>query len=394
MTPAKNPPARSAPWLSLAFRPFFLAAGIWAALAIALWIGMLARGWAVPSRFTPLAWHVHEMLFGFVMAAVAGFLLTAIPNWTQRQPVHGASLAALAALWLVGRIDTLLSSALPLELAAGLELAFPAALALVVARELVAARNRRNLPMIAPLLVLGCADLLMWLDPAGTRGLQAYGWRLGLAAILILVSVIGARIVPNFTRNWLVQRGQAPLPAPHGLLDRVALAGLHLGLVGWVLFPTHAAVGVLLLAAAALTFVRLARWRGLATFAEPLLFVLHLGYAWLAAGTALLGVASLAPAFPLSAAIHALTAGTMGTMILAVMPRVARGHTGRALTADRWTVTTFALVNAAAALRIAATLAAGWTWTLLVLSATLWIAAFGVFAWRYAPILLRPAATR
>jgi uncharacterized protein involved in response to NO len=383
---------RPAPaFLAQGFRPFFLAAALWSAAALALWVLMLATGAALPSRFDPLFWHAHEMLFGFVMAAVAGFLLTAIPNWTQRLPVSGGPLALLAGLWLLGRIACLVSALLPAWLAAAADLAFPAALVAVVAREIIAGGNRRNLPMVVPVAVLGIANLLMHLESAGVAVPAGLGWRLGLAAVIVLISVVGGRIVPSFTRNWLAKQPDAALPAQPGRVDRAALGVLHAGLLGWAFLPSLAPVGAILLAGAALNFWRLLRWRGPDTAAEPLLLVLHVGYAWLALGAGLLGVSVVDAAVPQSAAIHALTAGAAGTMILAVMTRATRGHTGRALAADRATSAIYVLVSLAAITRIAAAFAASWTMPLLVASAGLWIAAFGGFALVYGPMLLRPA---
>lgn len=376
--------------LSYGFRPFFLAAALWGAAAIGLWIAMLSAGLRIPTRFDPLAWHVHEMFFGFVLAAVAGFLLTAIPNWTGRKPVGGALLGALAGLWLLGRLASLTSQWIPAWLAVAVDLVFPLALTAIVAREIVAANNRRNFPIIAPLLVLTAADLLMDLGLEGFGGLSGYGWRLALAAILILISVVGGRIIPAFTRNWLVNRGEARLPVPVAMLDRISLGALHAALMGWVFFPAAHATGVALLAGAALNLWRLLRWRGAATRAEALLAILHVGYGWLVLGVGALGLASLDSAFPLSAAIHALTAGAIGTMILAVMTRVSRGHTGRALSADGATTLIYALVILAAATRIAAALTVGAREDLLLGAAALWIGAFGLFVVRYAPFLLRP----
>ncbi len=385
----------SAPaFLAQGFRPFFLAAALWSAAALPLWILMLATGATMPSRFEPLAWHAHEMLFGFVMAAVAGFLLTAIPNWTQRLPVSGGPLALLAGLWLLGRVACLVSALLPAWLAAAADLSFPAALVAVVAREIIAGGNRRNLPMVAPVAVLGIANLLMHLEADGIGVPAGLGWRLGLAAVIVLISVVGGRIVPSFTRNWLAKRPQAALPAQPGRIDRAALGALHAGLFGWAFLPSFPPVGVILLVGSALNFWRLWRWRGADTAAEPLLLVLHVGYAWLALGAGLLGLSVLDAAVPQSAAIHALTAGAIGTMILAVMTRATRGHTGRALSADRATGAIYLLVNLAAIARLAAAFAASWTMPLLIASACLWTAAFAGFALVYGPMLLLPRDRR
>jgi uncharacterized protein involved in response to NO len=200
-------------FLAHGFRPFFLAGGIWSAAALLVWMVVFASGGNLPSRFDPLAWHIHEMLFGFVMATIAGFLLTALPNWTGHPPVSGAPLGLLAALWLLGRIACLISALVPAWLAAVVDLSFPAVLAGVVAREILAGRNWRNLPMIAALSVLGIADLLMHLEAIDVPMSGGLGWRLGLAAVIVLISVIGGRIVPVFTRNWLAKRQAENLPA-------------------------------------------------------------------------------------------------------------------------------------------------------------------------------------
>jgi uncharacterized protein involved in response to NO len=374
--------------LSYAFRPMFLAAGIWAIVAIAVWLAMFFGYLRLPTRFDPLAWHVHEMMFGFVMAAVAGFLLTAIPNWTGRLPVRGHPLALLASLWLLGRIACLISADLPAWLAIAADLSFPVVLLAVVAREIIVGRNWRNLPMTAPLAVFVIADLLMHLESLDMPVPRRLGWRLGLAAPIVLISVIGGRIIPSFTRNWLVKRDSARRPAPYGDLDRMAVGLLCVGLILWVVLPDYRVAGMALLIAAALNACRLARWAGDATWPEPLLLILHLGYAWMVIGTALLGLSILDVGVPVGSALHALTAGAIGTMILGVMPRVTLGHTGRDLTANRATVIVFVLINAAAIVRVAASWNVGDVIILLALSAGCWIAAFGLFEIVYGPMLL------
>lgn len=381
-------------FLSQGFRPFFLAAGLWSAVALAVWIVMFATGTTLPSRFDPLAWHIHEMLFGFVMAAIAGFLLTAIPNWTKRLPVSGSQLALLATLWLLGRIACLISATVPPWIAVAADLSFPVVLVAVVAREIIAGRNWRNLPMVVPIIVLGIANFLMHLEVDGVAVPSGLGWRLGLAAVLVLISVVAGRIVPSFTRNWLAKRPGSSLPAGHGWIDRAALGILHAGLVSWVFLPAFRPIGLFLLLGAALNFWRLLRWRGAATAVEPLLLVLHIGYAWLVLGVALLGLNMLNPDLPQSAAIHALTAGAIGTMILAVMTRATRGHSGRELSADRITSLIYILVTVAAMTRVAAEFSAAWTTPLLITSACLWIAAFGGFVLGYGPMLFLPRGDR
>jgi uncharacterized protein involved in response to NO len=381
---------RGADLLTLGFRPFFLAAGLWSAIALAVWIAVLSGAGTLPSRFDPLYWHIHEMLFGFTLAAIAGFLLTAIPNWTNRRPVSGLRLAGLAGLWLLGRLACLVSALLPEWLAIAADLAFPAALTAVVAREIIAGHNRRNLPIAAPVTILVVADLLMHLEAAGTAVPAGLGWRLGLAAVIVLISVVGGRIIPSFTRNWLAKQPSARLPVTTKGVERAALGTLHGGLIGWAFAPAVRAAGILLLAGAALNLWRLVRWRGAATRSEPLLLVLHVGYGWLVLGAALLGLSMLGFGPVQAAAIHALAAGAIGTMTLAVMTRATLGHTGHELTADRTTTVIYLSVTLAAAVRVLAAASGGWRMPLLDASALLWIGAFGLFVLHYAPLLLRP----
>ena len=380
--------------LTYAFRPMFLAAGVWAIVAIAVWLAMFLGYLRLPTRFDPLAWHIHEMLFGFVMAAVAGFLLTAIPNWTGRLPVRGRPLALLAGLWLLGRGACLISADLPAWLAVAADLSFPVVLLAVAAREIIVGRNWRNLPMTVPLAVFIVADLLMHLESLDIPVPSGLGWRLGLAAPILLISVIGGRIIPNFTRNWLLKRHSARLPAAQGAIDSAAVVLLGAGLFFWAALPEFPVAGVILVIAAIINAWRLARWAGGATGAEPLLLILHVGYGWVVIGTALLGLSILDAGVPMASAIHALTAGAIGTMILAVMPRVTLGHTGRELTANRVTVAIFVLINAAGITRVFASWQPDEMIILLALSAGCWIAAFGLFELVYGPMLLTRQPTR
>ena len=385
---AGMPRPRMAAVLTIGFRPFFLAATVWAAIALALWVGMLQGEINLPTRFAPVSWHIHEMLFGFVLASMAGFLLTAIPAWTGRQPIARWRLAVLAGLWALGRAVTLVSGLLPAWLAIVADLAFPVALCAVVAHEITTARNWRNLGVVLPLGLFSTADLLMHLEAADVAVPGGLGWRLGIAAPIILISVIAGRIVPAFTRNWLAACGRGPLPVESNWLDRVALGVLPVAMIGWACLPLWRPVGDLLILAGLLHGVRLSRWRGAATAREMLLLVLHVAYAWLVLGLVMLGLALLLPAVPLPAALHALTAGAIATMILAVMTRVTLGHTGRTLTANGATIAIYVFVVLAALFRIAAATAAAAAMPLLMFSAALWIAAFGAFTIVYGRMLL------
>jgi uncharacterized protein involved in response to NO len=389
---------RYRPWsgpalLSAGFRPFFLIAGIWPAVALPVWLAVLVGHLVLPSAFDPVAWHAHELLFGFVMAAVAGFLLTAVPNWTGRMPLQGWSLAALAGLFVAGRVAVTFSEATGPEAAAAIDLAFPAVLLAALAREIIAGRNWRNLPMLAALSLLGIANALTHLEALGWASTAAAGLRLGIAVVLLLIGLVGGRIIPSFTRNWLVKRGEARLPAPAGRIDAAALGVTAAALAAWVIAPDWLGVAPLMALAALANAVRLVRWRGYLTGAEPLVWVLHLGFAWLPVGFALMALTPVLGLAP-SAAVHALTGGAMSTMILAVTTRATRGHTGRALTAGRATTALYALVTLAAVARVAAGMVSGAMMPLLAIAGAAWAGAFLLFLAIYGPMLLAPKPRR
>jgi uncharacterized protein involved in response to NO len=372
--------------LSGGWRPFFLSAGVWAAFGMALWIAALTGLAAIPGPFAPLDWHVHEFLFGYLAAAVAGFLLTAIPNWTGRLPVIGAPLLALWLLWLVGRLAVLGAFALSPAGVAVVDMAFPVALTGVVAREIVAGKVWRNLPVVGLAATLAVANALFHADAAAGAASGGAGVRLGVAAVIGLILLIGGRITPSFTRNWLAQRRSPVLPAAADGFDSLCLGLAAFALLAWVLNPESGLTGLLCLAAGASHVRRLSRWAGWRTRAEPLLAVLHAAYAFAPLGFLLTGAAVLQPdAVPRVAALHAWTAGAAGMMTLAVMMRASLGHSGRALTASPATTALLAAAGIAALTRIAAAFAPGST-ALLHVSALAWIAGFGGFALLFLPV--------
>jgi uncharacterized protein involved in response to NO len=377
--------------LSAGFRPFFLLSALWAALAVPLWLAVFVGHGSLSSVLLPTIWHVHEMIFGFAAATVAGFLLTAIPNWTGRMPLQGGPLAILVLLWAAGRIAVLASATIGAAAAACLDLAFPLAFLAVVAREIIAGRNWRNLPMLAALSLLLVGNFLVHLEAVGIAASAALGNRIGLATLLMLISFMGGRIIPSFTRNWLAkQRPGIAAPVVFDAFDRAALATTALALVVWVGAPDGAAAPFLELAAGGALAVRLARWRGAATLREPLVWILHLGYFWLALGFVLLALSRFEPALPRTAALHALTAGAIGTMTLAVMTRATLGHSGRPLVAGWGTTVIYVLVTLAAGLRLLVPFAGGRTLLVLGLAGAAWSAAFLLFAVLYLPALARP----
>ncbi len=375
--------------LSFGFRPFFLGGALWAAVAMILWVFMLSGQLALPTRFDPVSWHAHEFLFAALGAIIAGFLLTAVPNWTGRLPVTGWRLGALALLWVAGRAAVALSSGVPWGAVAAIDLAFPVLLGAVILREIIAGRNWKNLPVLALLAVFTLANAMFYVDAAqGRFAAQGTGLRLGLAAAIMMIALIGGRIVPSFTRNWLVSRGDPARPAPPmQRFDKVTLMITLAALTLWVVWPQDRPTGIALLAIGVLHFVRLARWRGWRTRAEPLVLVLHAGYAFLPLGALALGMVALFPeTIGADAAQHLWMAGAIGLMTLSVMTRATLGHTGRALVAGAGTVTLYGMVVGSVALRVAA---AFWPdLPLLEAAAVLWIGAFGGFAVLYGPLLL------
>ena len=372
------------------FRPFFFGGAAWAVVALTLWVLALLGYVALPSAFDPLSWHRHEMLFGFVGAIIAGFLLTAIPNWTGRLPIAGPPLAMLFGLWLAARLAVLCSGILGGGAAAALDVGFFLVLAGVAGREVFAAKNR-NAPIVGMVLLLGVANAT---DHAGAAGLIAdpdLGVRGAIALVVLMISLIGGRIVPSFTRNWLQKHGiGGRMPTQPGRFDFAVIAASAVAMLGWVVAPETASVGVVLVAAGLLQAARLARWSGLRTARDPLVLILHVGYAWVPAGLLLLGASMIGEMVPRSAAIHALTAGAMGTMILAVMTRSTLGHTGRDLKANKQTVSLYALVSFGALLRVGASLELVDYMPGMELAALAWAGAFLLFLAVYGPILFRP----
>lgn len=381
--------AASPAFLQGGFRPFFLGGAAWAIAALALWLAALLGGLALPTALDPLAWHRHEMLFGFVGAIVAGFLLTAIPNWTGRPPIAGGRLAALFALWLAGRLVLLASAVTGLVPALLFDAGFYIVLGLVAAREVIAAKNR-NFPLAALVLLIGLADAL---DYLGFWAIvePEIGARAGIALITAMITLIGGRIIPSFTRNWLMKRGgTGQLPTEPGRFDHLAVGLTGIALLLWVVAPGAAVTGAALVLAGLANLMRLARWRGVQTWRDPLVLILHIGYAWAPAGLLLLAGSILGTAVPRTAAIHALTAGAMGTMILAVMTRATLGHTGRELRAGAATISLYALVSVGALIRIASALSLMDYSAGLSLSGLCWAGAFALFLVAYGPMLLRP----
>jgi uncharacterized protein involved in response to NO len=376
------PPPSFALW-ALGFRPFYLAASVYASLSIALWVAQYA-GW-LPARLARLPlWHGHEMLFGYTIAVIAGFLFTAGRNWTNQPTPTGKPLVALVLLWIAGRVLMLT----PWTGAAAIaNVAFPLAVAAALARPLLASRNRRNY-FFVPLLVLVAAAVgAMHLSWAG-----AFAWparaslQVGLDVVLFIVAVMGGRVIPMFTNNGIPGLAAKRLP----WLEKVALGSLLALLAADLAGAPVAAIAVVAPLAALAHAARLWLWQPWRTLSTPIVWVLHASYAWLVVHLALRALAVYG-VVPESAAVHALTIGAIGGMTLGMMTRTARGHTARPLQADRYEVACYLLVHAAAVVRVLGVIGAGDAYVAtLVVAGACWSAAFAVYAVRYWPVLSRP----
>ena len=376
--------------LSYGFRPFFLGAGVFAVLAMALWITALATGLPLGGDYGAVAWHGHEMLFGFAPAVLAGFLMTAIPNWTGQMPLSGPPLAALAGLWLAGRVAMLAAGWIGVPAAVAVDALFLPVLVAVCARELVAGAKWKDMKVLGGAALVGLANLGFHAEVVltGAAGVSA---RAALAGYALLVMIIGGRIVPSFTRNWLAARGASRLPVPFNRQDGVAIAAALAALLVWVVRPEGTPAAVAGLAGAGIVAWRLARWRGWATTAEPLLLVLHVAFGFLGLGFLAIAAGAVGWLTP-TGAMHVMMVGGIAGMMLAVMTRATRGHTGHALTASRRTIAAYACLFASALARPAADLLEAPV--LLEAAGGLWIAAFGLFLAEYGPMLLRDRKPR
>ncbi len=364
-------------FLSGAFRPFFLGASIWAVVGIVYWLAQY-NGWMdAPETILGRDWHIHEMLFGFAGAALAGFILTAVPNWTGRLPVRGWPLGGLAAMWLLGRLVMLFGMAQLMLL----DVVFLFVLAAVTAREIIGGRNKRNLVVVGMITLMATANLLTHLERLGIFNMDGHSWRFALAVLLSLLGLIGGRVTPSFTRNVLARQNAVnmegktlppKMPAkPGGTIDKAVMLFSALALLIWVFFPVHKTTGILLCLAGFGQAVRLSRWQGFQVLGQAIIVVLHVAYAWLALGLGLLGVSILWDGLSSSDAIHGLTIGAVGIMIAAMMSRASFGHSGLPMKAGKALSIVYGLVGVAVLLRLGAAFLpvqmmvnlAGLTWT-------------------------------
>ncbi|MDF1856046.1 NnrS family protein [Pseudooceanicola sp.] len=378
--------------LAMGFRPFFLAASLFGLVVVPIWWLVWRGDWTLASSFPSVDWHIHEMIFGYAAAVIAGFLFTAVPNWSGRMPTRGWPLLCLSLLWLAGRLA--LAGLLPLGPVgvALVDSSFLLAIGAMILFEIVAGKNWRNLKVVVPVGLLCAANILFHVEVIN-GGESVIARRLGLALVLFLITLIGGRIIPSFTRNWLAKRRASRMPVPFGRFDAWVIALGAVGLLTWVALPQSPVSGGLLGLGGLAHLARLSRWRGAAVWRSPLLLMLHVAYGFLAVGLLLLGAAAF-DWLPLAAGMHMLGIGAMGGMTVAVMIRATLGHTGRGLIAGPTLTLAFGLICAAAITRAALPELAIAGLDGIAIAALLWTLGFAILAGHLVPWLALPAPGR
>ncbi|WOF72535.1 NnrS family protein [Parvibaculaceae bacterium PLY_AMNH_Bact1] len=385
-------PSKIQTFFSYGFRPFFVSAAAFAALSILVWIGEYSGALATKGSIDALRWHMHEMAFGYLSAVVAGFTLTAVANWTGRPPVSGRPLILLFTTWLAGRIGMALAltgeiSLLPVAV---IDLAFIPFFVFLFGREVIAGGNKRNFIVVVAVSVFGVANLFSWLDLSDIFVNDLWS-RLALGTIGLLIALIGGRITPTFTGNWLKAQGQRVSIPDMGALDKAALLMTGLSALSWTFFPYSLATIVALMLAGTLLLLRVSRWSGHRTLREPLIAFLHVSYAFLGISLLAIGSGIWQPSLiPPSSGLHLLTTGTIGLMTFVVMTRALLGHSGRPLTASPAIAIALLLIASSALLRAAAPWAPSLYVPLVAVSGIAWSSGFLIFAVQFGPLVLKP----
>lgn len=397
---ASRTPYRGPIFFEYGFRPFFLGAGVHAVIATLIWIAWVERHtFPVPIPFLTFAgpvplWHAHEMVYGFGLAVVAGFFLTAVPNWTGRRPVSGTPLAVLFGLWVATRLASLFSVAVPPLHAAVAEIAFIGMLSALVAQALLSGWSKRNFVFLPVLAALLAGASLYHMEATGlTESTARVGHLLGLDALLVLITVVGGRIIPAFTTNALRRDGAEQLPRTHDRRDVAAIAAMVLLAVADLLAPGAPVTGWIAIAAGLAGALRMGGWRTSDVVGAPILWILHIGYGWLVAGLLLKGIALVEGTIPEVAGLHALGIGAVGSMTIGVMSRAALGHTGRMLEVAPAVTIAYGLITLAALTRVAAAVLPDIYDLGILTSGICWLGAFLLFVIVYWPILTRPRIT-
>jgi uncharacterized protein involved in response to NO len=383
-------PYQGPAFFSMGFRPFFLSAALFAGMAVPLWVFMFSGGEGLTVRYPPRLWHIHEMVFGFLPAVIMGFMLTAVPNWTDRPPIRGIELIGLWSLWLAGRL-VIATPWVDASLAAVADSVFLVAAAGLIWREIAMARSWRHAPMGVLVSLYALANIAFHVLTVEGRSADLPP-RMALAVILVLLTVIGGRIIPNFTEEFFEMRNRPERPAPFSrYYDGLAILLVVFSGLVWTGSPYEKATGWLFVLAGVVNAGRLARWRGWLTWPEPLVLVLHVGYAWVVASLLLFGGSLLGIGLTPADALHALTTGAIGVMTLGVMTRASLGHTGRPRHAGPLTITIYLLAFLGALIRVFGPAAGLASHLAMGLAAASWSGAYALFALSYGPLLLQPS---
>ncbi len=380
---------------SYGYRPFFLFASIWAVFSIIAWVITFTGHETLAIAIDPFSWHAHSFLFGYLWAVIAGFLMTAVPNWTGRLPIVGWPLATLVALWLIGRIAMTFSYYLPNGVTIACDLLFPLAFTFAIGREIIMGKNWRNLKILILLVMLFCANCLFDGEAfSQVYAADSYGARWALAIAVFLIAIIGGRIIPSFTRNWMVKQSITNLPAPHDKIDLAIMIFTAICLVSWVIFPDAIFTAIIGGICGLANLYRLIRWHGWLTKKEPLVWVLHLGFLFIPLGFIALTLSTFDILHGGRAPVqHLWMAGGIGLMTIAVMTRASLGHAGRPLTVSWPVVLVYCSLFCSVVLRVIAGIADN-DLTMLNISGTLWILAFFGFVVLYWNILTKPRQPR
>ncbi len=376
--------------LSHGFRPFFWCGAVFAAMVIPIWVGFFLGLVDVQTPFPAIDWHIHEIIFGYVGAVLAGFLFTAVPNWTGRMPIRGWPLAALAILWALGRLVLGFGDGMSPWLVGVVDCGFLVVLAGVIAVEIIAGRNWRNLMVLGPVSVLALTNVGFHAEVAVTGDADVTR-RLGLAVVLFLIVLIGGRIIPSFTRNWLAKNAPGPMPVPFNRFDKLTLLGSIVAFGTWVAAPAHIMAAGLLGLAGLTHILRLSRWQGWRGAPSMLLLMLHLAYGFVPLGALAMAVGIFTDNGAIQiAALHLWGIGAVGGMTLAVMMRASLGHTGRPLASGLWLGAAFIALVCATIARVIL----GGSELGLTVSAALWVVAFGAYCVIIGPKLWRQNPAR
>ena len=385
-----EPPNYQGPaFLSYGFRPFFLSAALFAGIAIPVWTLILSGTAETSFRLAPRDWHVHEMLFGFLPAVITGFLLTAMPNWTDRPPLRGTPLLALVTLWLAGRLMIAIPWPAPL-VSALIDAGYLTVLAAIVWREIVAGKAWDRAPIGIVISLYAATNILFHMLAQNGKETDLPE-RMAVALMMLLLTLIGGRITPSFTSDYLAERGLPDQLPSFSRYDGLTILLTAVAALSWTVQPQAIVTGWLLIAAGLANVIRLSRWCGWLTWPEPIVLILHVGYGWLTLALLIIGGATLGFGLKPADAVHALTTGAVGAMTLAVMTRASLGHTGRPKQADRLTVMIYMLVNLGALLRVFGPLTGLPTNLVLGAAAAAWSSAYLLFAVTYGPSLTRPS---